>query len=259
MIQKINFNIKELEDMKRYPDTLYYIGNTNLLNKIKLGIVGSRHPNNYAREKIAEISSKLSASGICIVSGGAMGIDTVAHTHANPNNTIMIAGTGLDKRYPKINYKLIQDIEKDGLVLSQFEAGTPSLPRNFAIRNSIIVALSKALIVGYADRKSGTMRSVEYAIKMGKEIFVLPHRISQSDGTNELLEKGKATAIYDIDEFVNKFASLKSNDDQIDEFLEYCSANPTYDEAVSLHSAKVFEYELLGKIEVKNGQIFLLR
>lgn len=253
MIQEIDFVIKELNDMKKYPQNIYHIGNTNLLNFIKIGIVGSRHPNNYARQKIGEIASKLSNAGICIVSGGAMGIDTIAHINAKPSNTIMIAGTGLDKRYPKINSKLIQSIEEEGLILSQFEKGTPSLPRNFAIRNSIIVALSKVLIVGYADKGSGTMRSVEFAQKMGKEIYVLPHRLGESDGTNELLEKKQAIAIYDIDKFINKFAALKSPEGTIDEFIEYCSTNPTYDDAVIKYQQKVFEYELLGKIKIING------
>ena len=259
MIHKIDFNIKELEDIKKYPENIYYIGNTKLLNFIKIGIVGSRHPNNYARQKIGEISNKLSNAGICIVSGGAMGVDTIAHTNAKPSNTIMIAGTGLDKRYPKINSKLIQNIEEQGLVLSQFEKGTPSFPRNFAIRNSIIVALSKVLIVGYADKNSGTTRSIEYAIKMKKKIYVLPHRIGESEGTNELLEKGLATAIYDIDVFINKFASLKSDNGTIDKFLEYCSNNPIYDDAVIKYKEKVFEYEILGKIEIINGIIYPIR
>jgi len=259
MIQRIDFTIKELEDMKKYPQNIYHIGNLELLNLIKIGIVGSRHPNNYARQIIAEISNKLSNAGICIVSGGAMGIDTIAHINAKPSNTIMIAGTGLDKRYPKINSKLIQSIEEEGLILSQFEKGTPSLPRNFAIRNSIIVALSKVIIVGYADKNSGTMRSVEYAKKMGKDIYVLPHRLGESEGTNELLKKGQAIAIYDIDKFINKFACLKSSDGIIDEFLEYCSTNPIYDDAVAQHNNKVFEYELMGKIEIKNGIIYPLK
>jgi len=237
--------------------TLDYIGNFNLLKKTKIGIVGSRHPNNYARQYTSQIASKLSKAGICIVSGGAMGIDSVAHKGAGASNTIMVAGTGIDKRYPKINSQLIEKIESQGLVLSQFSVGTPSLPRNFAIRNKLIVTLSKVLIVAYADEKSGTMRSVEYALKMGKEIYVLPHRIGESEGTNKLLAKGKAKAIYDIDSFVSQFGVLQASDGSVDTFLEFCSKNPTYDETVAKYGAKVFEYELLGKICVKDGLVEL--
>ena len=75
------------------------------------------------------LSSKLSQNGICIVSGGAMGVDALSHRAAGTDNTIMVAGTGIDIRYPKINSKLIEDIELNGLVLSQFKTGSPSNSR----------------------------------------------------------------------------------------------------------------------------------
>jgi len=99
------------------------------------------------------------------------------------------------------------------------------------------------------------MRSVEYAIKMNKQIYVLPHRLGESDGTNKLLANGQAKGIYDIDKFVSQFGNIKLDDNIQDDFLQYCKTNPTYDEAVSKYGAKVFEYELGGKIEVKDGKI----
>jgi DNA processing protein len=243
--------------MKKYPPNLYYIGDTTLLQKKTISIVGSRSPNQYARYTIGEISTKLSKAGICIVSGGAMGIDAIAHQNANYNNTIMVAGTGLDKRYPAVNKKMIEAIEKDGLVISQFEAGVPSNRWNFPLRNELIVSLCDILIVAYADINSGTMRSVEYALKMKKKIYVLPHRIGDSDGTNKLLANNQAKAIYDIDEFVSQFGIVK-NENTNDKFLEFCKNNPTYEEAVTKYGAKVFEYELMGKIEVKDGKLIKL-
>lgn len=257
-IKEINFHIPELDSMKKYPKNLYYIGNTNLLKKIKISIVGSRSPNQYARQCIHQISNKLSNAGICIVSGGAIGIDAIAHKAAGANNTIMVAGTGLDKRYPSINRNMIQEIENDGLVISQFEAGVPSNRWNFPLRNEIVVALSDILIVAYAEINSGTMRSVEYALKMGKEIYVLPHRVGESDGTNKLLQDSMAKAIYNVDEFIARFSNntLKKMDN--DDFLEYCKTNPSYEEAVNKYSTKLFEYELEGKIQITNGTIYTL-
>ena len=258
MIQSIDFHITELDNMKKYPKDLFYIGDTKLLEKTKVSIVGSRSPNQYAQQTIYEIGTKLSNIGICIVSGGALGIDTIAHKAAGANNTIMIAGTGLDKRYPHINKNMIEDIEKNGLLLSQFAQGTPSHRWNFPIRNEIIVSLGKVLIVAYADENSGTMRSVEYALKMDKKIYVLPHQLGESTGTNKLLEKGSATAIYNIDDFISQFGEIKLLDASKDEFLDYCATNPTYDEAINLYGAKVFEYELLAKISVQNGIIYVI-
>ena len=254
-IKQINFKIKELECMKKYPNELFYKGNTDLLYKTKISIVGSRKPNQYARTVIGDISSKLSKVGICIVSGGALGIDTIAHKNTYNNQTIMCAGTGLDKRYPAINKNMIEDIENNGLVLSQFRQGVPSNKWNFPLRNEIVVALGKVLIVAYADKNSGTMRSVEYALKMGKQIYVLPHRIGESDGTNELLKNRLAKPIYNVDEFVGQFSQIQNTNGSTDKFLEYAQKNPTYDEAVANFPSEVFEYELSGKIIVENGVI----
>lgn len=257
MISTLNFKIDELSSMKKYPDNLFYIGNIDLLQKKKISFVGSRSPNQYAKNLTYQLSNKLSQAGICIVSGGAIGIDTIAHQGAGADNTIMVAGTGLDIRYPAINKKLIQDIESKGLVISQFKEKSTSTKYNFPLRNELIVALGEILIVTYADVNSGTTRSIEFALKMKKKIFVLPHRIGESDGTNKLLLEKKAEAIYDIDNFISIFSQDNSQTIQRDEFLEYCKTNPFYNEAVLKFGGKLFEYELNGKIVIKNGVVFI--
>ena len=258
MIQKIDFPIKELDSMKNYPKELFYKGNTSLLYKKKISIVGSRTPNQYARHKTEELASKLSRADVCIVSGGAIGVDAIAHKAAGANNTIVVAATGLDKRYPAINAKLIEKVEKEGLVLSQFLPGSPSTKYNFVLRNELVVALGDILVVTYADLKSGSMRSVEYALKMGKEIYVLAHRIGESEATNKLLQEGKAKAIYDIDAFVSLFGvTPKEESKKLDDFLEYCKTSPTYDEALKKFPSRLFESELSGEIVVQNGKVYL--
>ncbi len=256
-INEIPFHIQELDSMKKYPQKLYFLGNTTLLKRKKISIVGSRKPNQYARYKTEELSQKLANANICIVSGGAIGIDAIAHKAARSDNTIVVGATGLDKRYPTINAKLIEEIENRGLVLSQFKEGSPSTKYNFVIRNELVVALGDILIVTYADLNSGTMRSVEFALKMGKEIYVLAHRIGESEGTNKLLQEGKAKAIYNIDTFVKQFGDRKVEDKKSDEFLEFCKTNSSYDEVLSKFPTRVFEAELSGEIEVRNGTILL--
>jgi len=257
--QEINFHILELNSMKKYPKLLYYKGNTSLLNRKKIAIVGSRKPNQYARAKTEELARKLSNAGICIVSGGALGVDAVAHSGAGTNNTIVIAATGLDKRYPTINASLIAEVEEKGLVLSQFANKTPSTKYNFVIRNEVVVALGDVLIVTYADLNSGTMRSVEFALKMKKKIYVLAHRIGESEATNRLLQDAKAEAIYDIDDFVKKFTNVTViKEKKSDDFLKFCQTNPSYDEALAKYPTRIFEAELGGEIEIKNGLVNLL-
>lgn len=259
MIKEIDFHIKECESMKKYPSKLFFIGNTKLLKKKKISIIGSRKPNQYARHKTQELAQKLSNRDVCVVSGGAIGVDAIAHKAAGASNTIVVAATGLDKRYPAINSTLIEEVEQKGLVMSQFELGSPSTKYNFVLRNELVVALGDVLIVTYADLKSGSMRSVEYALKMGKEIYVLAHRIGESEATNKLLEEGKAKAIYDIDKFVASFGKTGDREDKSsDNFLEYCKTNPTYEEALEKFPSKVFEAELNGDIEVRNAKVYIL-
>jgi len=256
--EEIPFHIKELDSMKKYPQKLYFKGDTSLLDRKKISIVGSRKPNQYARQKTVELVTKLSQGGVCIVSGGAIGIDAIAHKSAGADNTIVVAATGLDKRYPSINAKLIEDVETKGLVVSQFQDGSPSTRYNFVIRNELVVALGEILIVTYADLNSGTMRSVEFALSMGKDVYVLAHRIGESEATNKLLQEGKAKAIYNIDAFAKKFAVEQSKASEIkDAFLDFCKTNPSYDEAVAKFPSRVFEAELQGEISVKNGLIEL--
>ena len=252
MIEKIDFHIKELENMKSYPKELFYLGRTELLQRPKISIVGTRRPNAYTKNLTFSLSQKLSNAGFCIVSGAAMGVDAIAHKAAA--NTMAVVANGLDIRYPAVNKNLIADIEKEGLVLSAYAKGVRAKPYHFVQRNEIVVALGKMLIVTQADRKSGSLRSVEFALKQGKEIYVLPHRIGESEGTNDLLKEGLSKPIYDIDEFVSNFTGTEAVAPK-DEFLEYCKTYPTYDEAVQKYGVKVFEYELMGKINVENGAV----
>jgi len=253
--RSVDFHIAALESMKKYPQVLYSRGNLQLLEKKKIAIVGSRKPNQYARYKSEELAKKLSQAGYVIVSGGAIGIDAIAHKAAGSHNTILVAPTGLDKRYPKINARLIESIENEGLVLSQFGEGTPSTKYNFVIRNELVVALGDALLVTYAEKNSGTMRSVEYALAMGKTIYVLAHRVGESEGTNMLLAEGKAKAIYDIEHFMQEFAIQDVKESQEDPFLAFCATNPSYELLCATFPERAFEAELLGEISVVNGRV----
>jgi DNA processing protein len=253
MTEKLERHIGELDAMRKYPDTLYFRGNTELLSRVKLSIVGSRRANGYARFATQELAAKLAGAGVCIVSGGAMGVDAVAHTAAGASDTIAVLGSGLDIRYPAINRVLLESIEAKGLLLGPFEDGFRATNWSLVVRNEIVVALGDALIVTQADEKSGSMRSVEYALKMGKKIYVLPHRIGESEGTNRLLKEGRAEAIYDIDAFAARYGEAAKCAD--DPFLAFCRSNPNYEEAVRAYPQEVFQYELEGKITVSAGKI----
>jgi len=253
MSQNISEHIAALESMKKYPKSLLYKGNVDLLKRPKVSIVGSRRPSKYTRDYTYILAKALSQRGVCIVSGAAMGVDAIAHDGSGSDNTIAVVASGLDIRYPAINKNLIEKIEKNGLVLSQFKDGFRATGWSFVVRNELVVALGDILIVTEADLDSGSMRSVEYALKMGKQIYVLPHRVSDSLGTQKLLDEHKARAITNIDTFVAGFGKAVENTVEKDDFFYFCQSFPTFDETVSKFGDKVYEAELDGLITIHNG------
>lgn len=248
----------ELSAMKSYPKQLHFSGNEELLRRVKVSIVGSRKTSKYARELTHRLASALSRVGVCVVSGGAMGVDAVAHLGAGSSNTIAVLPCGVDVKYPAINKNLLSDIEKNGLLISQFDFGFKATPWSFVVRNELVVALGDVLVVAEAELGSGSMRSVEFALKMKKEIFVFPHRLGESAATNELLRKKQAKVIYDIDEFVARFGVCERAEKRADDFLDFCETNPSYEEALSKFPSRVFEAELSGEIEIRNAKIFVV-
>ncbi|MEA2099677.1 MAG: DNA-processing protein DprA [Campylobacterota bacterium] len=257
-MNKITEDILELHSMKKYPSQIFFDGNLELLKKRKISIIGTRKPSKYSRALTHDLASSLSKRDVCIVSGGAMGIDAIAHLGATSSNTISVLPCGVDIKYPAVNKNLLADIQRDGLLLSQFDIGFRATPWSFVVRNELVVALGDVLVVAEAELGSGSMRSVEFALKMGKEIFVFPQRVGESGATNKLLEDGKAKAIYDIDQFCSLFGEIEAKEVKLDDFTLFCKTNPTYDETLKKFPHRVFEAELSGEIKVKNGLVTLL-
>lgn len=258
MFDTIPFHLDELDSMTHYPKTLFYNGSLENLFRPKVSIVGTRKPNPYTRIMTHELAKKLSMAGVVIVSGAAAGVDTLAHYGAGCENTIAVLPCGIDLRYPKANTQLIQSIETNGLTLSQFEPSFEARAWSFVVRNEIVVALGECLIVTEADIDSGSMRSVEYALEMGKQIYVLPHRIRESAGTHQLLAQGKAVAIEDIDMFVANISKTVRNAVEDTPFLAFCRTSPSYEEVMVKFPSEIFEAELSGRIDVRNGRVVVV-
>jgi len=252
-------HIQPLESMKKYPQELYVLGNTSFLTRPKVSIVGTRRPSIYTQHQTQNLASALSKRGVCLVSGAAMGVDALVHQGAGYDNTIAVVANSLDIRYPTVNRHIIEGIENEGLLISQFPNTTKAAPWSFVVRNELVVALGDVLIVTEADENSGSMRSVEFALKMGKEIYVLPQQLGHSNGTNKLLAEGLAKAIYDIESFANKYGIVPQNElVPKDEFFYFCQTSPTFDDAVLKFSDRVYEAELEGLICIENGLVRLV-
>lgn len=250
MSNEIDFHINEFDSMKKYPKNIYYKGDISLLFKRKVSIVGSRKPNTYSAQITHKIASMLSKRGIVVVSGAAIGVDAIAHKAAM-NNTIAVVANGLNIKYPAINKKLIENIEKEALIISAYKENEKPRNYTFVHRNEIVVSLGEILIVTHADENSGSLTSVEYALSMGKKVYTIPHRLDESLGTQKLIANGKIEPIYDLDEFLNIFGEETNKD----EFSIYLESFPSYEEAILKYGNRIFEMEIEGKIEVHNGII----
>lgn len=254
----IDFSVSELDAMKKYPDMLYAKGDLGLLSRPKVSIVGTRRPSAYTRQYTYDLAKALSRRGVCIVSGAAMGVDAIAHQGAGAENTIAVMANSLDIRYPSVNRRLIEEIEKSGLTLSQFDPNFKATAWSFVLRNEIVVALGEFLIVTEADADSGSIRSVEYALKMEKKIFVLPHHIGESEGTNQLLKEGLAEPIYDIEAFASRFGQAVDDTVLKDDFFYFCQKSPTLDETLESFGDRIYEAELEGMVVIENGLVRLV-
>ncbi|CAA6826484.1 MAG: Rossmann fold nucleotide-binding protein Smf possibly involved in DNA uptake [uncultured Sulfurovum sp.] len=259
MIKTYTNYIKALDNMKKYPKELYTLGDVTLLERPKVSIVGTRKPSIYTQDQTKTLASALAKRGVCLVSGAAMGVDALVHQGAGLNNTIAVVANSLDIRYPSINRHMIEGIEKEGLVISQFPVSTKAAPWSFVVRNELVVALGDILIVTEADVNSGSMRSVEFALKMGKEIYVLAQRLGESNATNQLLEDGLAQPIYNIETFANKYGIVPTSEVvSKDDFFYFCQTSPTFDDAVAQFNDRVYEAELEGLIYIENGLVRLV-
>ena len=257
MISSLDMEVPELDSMRKRPDLLYCIGNRSLLQRRKISIVGSRKPTPYSRSMTFELASKLAKQGFCIVSGAAMGVDAIAHQGAGSENTIAVMAGGLDIRYPAVNRGLIASIEQDGLCISSYEKGFRPAKWSFVARNEIVAAFGEALIIAEADLNSGSLRSAEFAIRMGKPVYVFSHRMGESEGTNALLSEGRAEPIYSIDQFINSLG-VTVPEESSDPLLSFCRNGAVYEDAAKEFGDLLFEYELSGKVEVVNGKVFAL-
>lgn len=232
---------------------LYVAGNLALLQKPLIAIIGTREPNQYTRHYTAMLSRELSRS-FAIISGGAIGVDSIAHANSG-KNIVMVLPCGINLNYPIQNSRLINFARESGLVVSEYERDFMPHKYSFLERNRIIIALSDAVIIPQADLKSGSMSSALLTYALKKPLFVLPHRINESLGTHSLLAQDKARCIYDIRAFVESLRTqygMQCESEEGDEILEFARSNGLFSEAMKRFGDKVLEYELEGKI-MRNG------
>ena len=219
-----------LKDIEYIPQVIYYKGDILPEDEFALSIVGSRKCTNYGAWATEYFARSISELGIRIVSGMALGIDSISHRAAlkSGGRTIAVLGCGVDIAYPKTNYRLYDEIIENGAVMSEFPIGMPPLAHNFPVRNRIISGLSKALLVIEAQDRSGTLITSRFANEQSKEIFALPGNINSlySKGTNKLIKDGAliATDYQDIIDGVIDFSEFILNKNKEEKDLDILDA-----------------------------------
>ncbi len=207
---KENAYPKELLKLKSPPVNLYVEGNLELLNKQIIAIVGSRNCSEYGWKQAKKFSTALSQNGICIISGLAIGIDSVSHMSAmnNIGKTIAVLGAGFNNIYPKENRELFNKIlENNGCIISEYPPEEKVNTKNFPRRNEIISALALGVLVIEAGHRSGSTITANLAFKQRKKVFAIPSNIDSKlgIGTNTLIQKGAklVTNVKDILKEIN--------------------------------------------------------
>lgn len=212
-----NIRIITPED-NEYPVNLRYIENPPIALYARgraldasvptIGIVGARKSTEFGQKAAYSLGARLALAGFTVISGGAIGVDSMAHAGAMKagGSTIVVLGCGLDACYLMVQESLRKKAEIYGTVISEFEPKTPATRYTFPIRNRIISALSCGVAVIEAGRKSGALITATYAMEHGKEIFALPGNINepQYGGTNDLLRDG-AIPLVEADDVIRVY------------------------------------------------------
>lgn len=201
------------------PPVLYYQGKVNSEENQGItpmvAIVGTRFPTEHGRRWTHRISTALAQHGFTIVSGMAAGIDGIAHQACLQagGRTLAILGTGVDRIYPAEHRQLWQEIQQQGLLLSEYPASTAPKQGNFPARNRIIAGLSRAVLVMEAPQKSGSLITARYSNEFGRDVYILPNSpdVEEAKGCLKLIHQG-AEVIIEIEQLLEILGAIPQLD-----------------------------------------------
>ncbi|MEG0812324.1 MAG: DNA-processing protein DprA [Clostridium sp.] len=199
---------KRLTHLYDMPMALFLKGKLPEEDTPSVAIIGARSCSYYGRTEAEYLGRELAKIGIQVVSGLAYGVDGAGHKGvlSTGGAAYAVLGSGIDNCYPRENWNLYNEIQKNGGVISEYGPGTQAETWHFPVRNRIISGLSDAIIVVEARKRSGSLITVGQALEQGKEVFALPGRVTDplSMGCNELIRAGASPVLSpeDIIEFL---------------------------------------------------------
>lgn len=182
-------------ERKNAPPRLWLQGDDELLRQgQRVAVVGSRAPSPAGQQRAAQLARKLVGEGITVVSGLALGIDTIAHrtTIAAGGRTIAVLGTPLGEYQPRQNAGLQEQIGREHLLVSQYQPGHPTLRSNFPRRNRTMALICHASVIVEAGESSGTLSQGWEALRLGRPLFLLKSVVDNPDlaWPREMLQYG---------------------------------------------------------------------
>lgn len=193
------------------PLVLHFRGDLALTSKPCVAVVGSRRASAYGINAAQSLARALVSAGVVIVSGLARGIDAAAHQAALEAGgaTIAVLGTGIDVVYPREHLRLFREIEKRGLIVSEFPPGTPPMPEHFPIRNRVISGLCAGTVIVEATGRSGSLITARMAAEQGREVFAVPGSIfaKGTEGTHRLIQYG-AKLVHDANDVIEELPDV---------------------------------------------------
>lgn len=184
--------LKGLDDL---PAVLYYRGDLRfLIHRIAIAVVGTREANENSLSVAKSLSASLCRSGAIIISGGALGVDSAAHTGAieSGGKTLAVLGNGFGSNYLSVNEELRNSVAQNGAVVTEYPPYSPAISRNFPIRNRIISGLSHGTVVVEAGVKSGSLITANIALEQGRDVFAVPGDVMSDKfrGVHKLINDG---------------------------------------------------------------------
>ncbi|WP_235831491.1 DNA-processing protein DprA [Gordonia zhaorongruii] len=178
-------------------------GSLSALGDAAVALVGSRAATSYGEYVATQFASGLAGQGRAVVSGGAYGIDGAAHRGALAAGglTAAVLACGIDRDYPSGHARLLQEIAANGLIVSEYAPGTAAAKYRFLTRNRLVAALSGAVVVVEAGRRSGAANTAAWATRLGRPLGAVPGAVTSatSVGTHAMISDGAATLVADVD------------------------------------------------------------
>lgn len=251
-IRAIGYNSDEYPDHLRSlladpPVVLYCRGDASLLadESRNMAVVGTRTITRYGKDVTTQFVRAFAYEGLCVVSGGARGVDSLAHRTALEcgGKTVAVLGCGVDIAYPPENKELLNEIAQNGLVVSEYPPGTPPNQFRFPERNRLIAAFSSGVLVTEAGLKSGSLITADLAIEQGKELYVVPGSVfsKQSEGCNAKIKECQAAAVTVPEDILGAVARKDDSELGVQLSLEQSRIVEILSKEESMHFSELLE------------------